>query len=47
MRFIVSDLHRIPPTIFVYYTENYKVQSLFGEYKTVPFMRRRAYKKSI
>ena len=27
--------------------ENYKVQSLFGEYKTVPFMRRRAYKKSI
>ena len=27
--------------------ENYKVQNLFGEYKTVPFMRRRAYKKSI
>ena len=25
--------------------ENYKVQSLFGEYKTTPFMRRRAYKK--
>ena len=27
--------------------ENYKVQSLFGDYKTVPFMRRRAYKKTI
>lgn len=27
--------------------ENYKVQSLFGEYKTIPFMRRRAYKKGI
>ena len=27
--------------------ENYKVQSLFGEYKTIPFMRRRAYKKSV
>lgn len=27
--------------------ENYKVQSLFGEFTTVPFMRRRAYKKSI
>ena len=27
--------------------ENYKVQSLFGEYKTIPFMRRRAYKKPI
>lgn len=27
--------------------ENYKVQSLFGDYKTEPFMRRRAYKKSI
>ena len=27
--------------------ENYKVQSLFGEYKTVPFMRRRAYLKKI
>ena len=27
--------------------ENYKVQSLFGEYKTIPFMRRRAYKKRI
>ena len=27
--------------------ENYKVQSLFGDYKTVPFMRRRAYKKAI
>ena len=27
--------------------ENYKVQSLFGDYKTVPFMRRRAYKKEI
>ena len=27
--------------------ENYKVQSLFGEYKTIPFMRRRAYKKHI
>lgn len=27
--------------------ENYKVQSLFGDYKTVPFMRRRAYRKSI
>lgn len=27
--------------------ENYKVQSLFGDYKTTPFMRRRAYKKSI
>ena len=27
--------------------ENYKVQTLFGDYKTVPFMRRRAYKKSI
>lgn len=26
--------------------ENYKVQSLFGEYKTTPFMRRRAYKRS-
>ncbi len=27
--------------------ENYKVQSLFGDYKTEPFMRRRAYKKAI
>ena len=27
--------------------ENYKVQSLFGDYKTEPFMRRRAYKKSL
>ena len=27
--------------------ENYKVQSLFGEYKTIPFMRRRAYKRSV
>ena len=27
--------------------ENYKVQSLFGDYKTEPFMRRRAYKKHI
>ena len=27
--------------------ENYKVQSLFGNYHTVPFMRRRAYKKTI
>ena len=27
--------------------ENYKVQSLFGEYKTVPFMRRRAYRKTL
>ena len=27
--------------------ENYKVQSLFNGYKTVPFMRRRAYKKEI
>ena len=27
--------------------ENYKVQSLFGDYKTEPFMRRRAYKKGI
>ena len=27
--------------------DNYKVQSLFGEYKTIPFMRRRAYKKTI
>ena len=27
--------------------ENHKVQSLFGDYKTVPFMRRRAYKKTI
>lgn len=27
--------------------ENYKVQSLFGDYKTVPYMRRRAYKKAI
>jgi len=27
--------------------ENYKVQSLFGDYKTEPFMRRRAYKKPI
>jgi len=27
--------------------ENYKVQSLFGDYNTVPFMRRRAYKKEI
>lgn len=27
--------------------ENYKVQSLFGDYKTVPFMRRRAYKKEL
>ena len=27
--------------------ENYKVQSLFGEYKTEPFMRRRAYNKVI
>ncbi len=27
--------------------ENYKVQSLFGDYHTVPFMRRRAYKKTI
>ena len=27
--------------------ENYKVQSLFGNYHTEPFMRRRAYKKSI
>ena len=26
--------------------ENYKVQSLFGEYKTIPFMRRRAYRKA-
>lgn len=27
--------------------ENYNVQSLFGDYKTIPFMRRRAYKKGI
>ena len=27
--------------------ENYKVQSLFGDYKTIPFMRRRAYRKPI
>ncbi|MBR3428092.1 MAG: N-acetyltransferase [Bacteroidales bacterium] len=27
--------------------ENYKVQSLFGDYKTEPFMRRRAYKKTL
>lgn len=27
--------------------ENYKVQSLFGDYKTTPFMRRRAYKRHI
>ena len=27
--------------------ENYKVQSLFGEYITHPFMRRRAYKRSL
>ena len=27
--------------------ENYKVQSLFGDYKTTPFMRRRAYKKTL
>ena len=27
--------------------ENYKVQSLFGDYKTEPFMRRRAYKRAI
>ena len=27
--------------------ENYKVQSLFGDYKTEPFMRRRAYKKAL
>ncbi len=27
--------------------ENYKVQSLFGDYKTIPFMRRRAYRKKI
>ena len=27
--------------------ENYKVQSLFGEYKTTPFMRRRAYKRPV
>ena len=27
--------------------ENYKVQSLFGEYKTIPFMRRRAYKRPV
>ncbi len=27
--------------------ENYKVQSLFGDYKTEPFMRRRAYRKAI
>ena len=27
--------------------ENYKVQSLFGEYKTIPFMRRRAYRRPI
>lgn len=27
--------------------ENYKVQSLFGEYKTFPFMRRRAYKRDL
>ena len=27
--------------------ENFKVQTLFGEYRTEPFMRRRAYKKSI
>ena len=27
--------------------ENYKVQSLFGEYTTHPFMRRRAYKRHV
>ena len=27
--------------------ENYKVQSLFGDYEAVPFMRRRAYKRSV
>ena len=27
--------------------ENYKVQSLFGDYKTTPFMRRRAYKRAV
>ena len=27
--------------------DNYKVQSLFGDYKTEPFMRRRAYRKAI
>lgn len=27
--------------------ENYKVQSLFGAYKTIPFMRRRAYRRSV
>ena len=27
--------------------ENYKVQSLYGDYHTEPFMRRRAYKKAI
>ena len=27
--------------------ENYKVQSLFGDYETKPYMRRRAYKKSL
>ncbi len=27
--------------------ENYKVQTLFGDYKTMPYMRRRVYKKKI
>ena len=27
--------------------ENYKVQTLFGDYKTIPFMRRRAYKRHV
>ena len=27
--------------------ENYKVQSLFSDYESIPFMRRRAYKLTI